>query len=267
MKFNNKIAIISGAANGIGKKVAHDLYAEGAKIVVCDIQADKLNEIYGSLDAEKVMIFKLDVTQSSQWEELRNRVEQKFQRVDFLLNIAGIIEPNYIHQTSVQKIDRQIDINLKGSIYGSHYFSEIMVEAKSGHIVNISSMAGIAAVPGLNIYSATKFGIRGFSLAIAQELMEYGVRVSVVCPDAVQTGMLDYQKDKKEAALTFSGNKFLTVEDLSRCILSLLEKPKMEVWLPKSRGILSTISVLFPKLATKLKGSLIKKGMKKQSEY
>lgn len=267
MKFTNKITIITGAANGIGEKAAKSFYERGSSIVVCDIQAEKLQENFSNLDSARVLIYPLDVSKSEAWEQLTKDVIKKFGCIDYLLNIAGVIEPAFVHETRIQDIDKQIDINLKGSIYGTHYVSQYMVEAKAGHIINISSMAGIAGVPGLNIYSATKFGVRGFSLSAAQELMEYGVHLSLICPDAVETDMLDYQKDKKEAALTFSGSSYLTVEDVNKTILKLIEKPKIEVWLPKSRGILSTISVIFPGLASRIKGSLIKKGLKKQAKY
>lgn len=267
MSFSNLIVIITGAANGIGKKIAETLYHKGSKIVVADIQSTVLHNLYDHWDSKRVLICPLDVTQSSAWEQLKDETLQKFGKIDVLLNIAGIIEPGFIHETSIQKIDRQIDINLKGTIYGVHTISQVMVKQKSGHIINISSMAGLAPIPGLNIYTASKFGVRGFSLAVAQELAEHQVKVSVICPDAVKTNMLDYQKDKKEAAMTFSGSRYLEVEELSQAILQLIERPKFEIWLPKSRGVLASVGALFPKVATKIKNGLIQKGIKKQQQY
>lgn len=267
MNYKEKTVIITGAANGIGKKIAETLYLNGCKIVVSDIQKDMLNNIYQSYDEKRTLIFPMDVTKSEEWENICLKTIEKFSSIDILLNIAGIIEPGYIHETSVQKIDRQIDINLKGTIYGVHYVSQHMVKNKKGQIINISSMAGLAPIPGLNIYTATKFGVRGFSLAVAQELLEHNVQVSVLCPDAVKTNMLDYQKDKKEAAMTFSGSQVLTVDDLSTAIISLIEKPRFELWLPVSRGILASVGALFPKIATKIKNSMIEKGIRKQQQY
>lgn len=267
MDYKNKIVIITGSASGIGKKMTEELYQKGCHILACDIQAKKLSEIYSGYDSSRLVTKSLDVTQPDQWEAVVKEAQSKFGRIDYLLNIAGIIEPGYIYETSVQNIDRQIDINLKGTIYGVREVSRIMVTQKSGHIINISSMAGLAPIPGLNIYSASKFGIRGFSMAAASELEDFGVKVSVVCPDAVQTQMLDYQKDKKEAAMTFSANKYLTVDDLSQAIIKLIEKPKVQVWLPRSRGILATLGGIFPGLTAMLKKNLIKKGREKQSRY
>lgn len=267
MNYTNIVAIITGAANGIGRKVADTLYQKGARIVVTDIQNIALNNIYSTWKADRILIFPLDVTKPDQWEALKAAALEKFNKVDLLLNIAGIIEPDFIHQTTLQKIDRQIDINLKGTIYGVYTFSPYFVQQKKGHIINISSMAGLAPIPGLNIYTASKFGVRGFSLAVAQELLEHNVHVSVICPDAVKTDMLDYQKDKVAAAMTFSGSRYLSVEDLSDTVISIIERPKFEIWLPKSRGVLASVGSLFPSIATRIKNGLIKKGIRKQQQY
>lgn len=267
MNFKNKTVVVTGAANGIGRKIAESLYEKGCNQAVFDIQKEVLEDIFSYCDHQRILIRKLDISNAGDWKNAIAETIEKFIQIDILLNIAGIIEPGYIFETSIENIDRQIDINLKGTIYGVRFVSPKMVERKQGHIINISSMAGLAPIPGLNIYSATKFGVRGFSLAAAQELHPYNVWVSVICPDAVKTQMLDYQKDKKEAAMTFSANKYLSVEDLEAAIISLIQKPKMEVWLPKSRGILASIGAFFPKLTLGLKSKLIKKGLEKQKEY
>lgn len=266
MIFKDKTAIVTGAASGIGRKMTEDLYQKGCNVVACDIQTEKLNEIYAGFDSERLMIYTLDVTQYEHWKKMAHTAQSQFGTINWLFNIAGVIEPGYIYETPVQHIDRQIDINLKGTIYGVRVISEIMMKQKSGHIINISSMAGLAPIPGLNIYSATKFGIRGFSMAAASELEDFGVHVSVVCPDAVQTQMLDYQKDKKEAAMTFSANKYLTTNDLSVAIFKLLAKPRVQVWLPHRRGMLASAGAFFPNMTAKLKRKLIQKGLKKQRD-
>lgn len=267
MKLKIKTAFITGAANGIGKSIAQKLYDNGYNIVVADIQEQTLREVYAKIFEERILILPMDITQSSEWEMGIAKTIEKFKKIDILLNIAGIIEPGYIYDTTIKSIDQQIDINLKGTIYGAHFIAQKMMEQKSGHIINVSSMAGIAPIPGINVYSATKFGIRGFSLAIAQELKDYNIHVSLICPDAVETQMLDYQKDKKEAAMTFSGNRILSVDEVTSEILKLIDHPKVEVWIPRSRGVLATVGTLFPGLASKIKDQLIQKGLKKQEQY
>jgi 3-oxoacyl-[acyl-carrier protein] reductase len=267
MTLNDKVVFITGAANGIGKQLAKDCYKRGASIVATDLTVELLEAAASERASRRSLILPLNVADAKAWKQAIDRVMQQFGRIDILLNVAGIIEPGYIHETTLEKIDRQIDINLKGTIYGVHAVAPIMQQQGSGHIINFGSLAALAPVPGLNIYSASKFGVRGFSLAIAQELDEFGIAVSVVCPDAVNTPMLDYQKDKKEAALTFSGDKVLTTEDIGKAVLELIEKPKPEVWLPASRATLAMASNLFPGVAKFLKDALMKKGLKNQEKF
>jgi 3-oxoacyl-[acyl-carrier protein] reductase len=182
--------------------------------------------------------------------------------------VAGIISAAYIYEISPQETERVIDINLKGTILGCQAVAPQMVRQGNGHIINISSMAGLAPVPGISIYVASKFGVRGFSLAIELELAQKGVKVSVVCPDATNTHMLDEQIDRPEAALTFSGNKVLTADEVANAILhDVIESGKKELWLPKSRGITAMASSIFPGVAKKIYPLLLKKGLLNQSKF
>ena len=168
---------------------------------------------------------------------------------------------------SVLRYDFVIDINLKGTIYGTKLVSEQMVKQKSGHIINIASMAGISPVSGLNLYSTSKFGVRGFTLSIANELQEHNVAVTVVCPDLVDTPMLTLQLDYPEAALTFSGSRHLTVEEIGQVILDQgLKKKKLEIVYPAGRGLTAKIASFQPRMANLILKKLTEKGLKRQKE-
>lgn len=266
MQLNSKIVVLTGAGSGIGKQLAADLVQLGATLIATDIRLDAISEMAAAWPKEKYQLLEHDVSNAADWQKIFLKVMKDYGRVDILINVAGVIEPGFIHETTLERIDRQIDVNLKGTIYGVHTFSPAMVSLGEGHIINFGSLASLAPVPGLNIYSASKFGVRGFSLAIAQELEDHGVQVSLVCPDAVNTPMLDYQKDKKEAALTFSGDKILTVKDISNAVFDLIEHPKKEIWLPVSRGSLAIASSLFPGVAKALRNNLTKKGIRNQEK-
>jgi 3-oxoacyl-[acyl-carrier protein] reductase len=140
-----------------------------------------------------------------------------------------------------------------------------MVARGRGHILNIASLAGIAPVAGLTLYSASKFAVRGFTLAAATDLKPHGVAVTVVCPDAVATPMLALQEDFAEAALTFSGSKPLTVEEVGSAILDALESRPLEVALPHSRAILARFASAAPGLASHVDPWLRKKGIRTQA--
>jgi 3-oxoacyl-[acyl-carrier protein] reductase len=183
------------------------------------------------------------------------------------MNIAGVIRPGFIHETDFDMIDFHIDVNLKGTIYGTKLVAEQMVKQKQGHIINIASMAGITPVMGLNLYSTSKFGVRGFSLSIASELQEHNVAVTVVCPDLVDTPMLTLQLDYPEAALTFSGSRHLTVQEIGQVILDRgLKKKQLEIVYPAGRGLTAKIASFQPKLADLLLKKLSEKGLKRQKE-
>jgi 3-oxoacyl-[acyl-carrier protein] reductase len=154
-----------------------------------------------------------DVRDAGQWESLLAEMVRRWGRVDVLMNVAGVIRPGWVQEGSSVDVDFHLDINVKGVIHGTHAAARMMLKQGGGHIINIASLAGIAPIPGLSLYCASKFAVRGFTLAIAQELMQKGIKVTVVCPDAVQTPMLDMQVDYEQAAMTFSGNRVLTVEE------------------------------------------------------
>lgn len=133
-----------------------------------------------------------------------------------------------------------------------------------GHIINIASLAGIAPVSGLSLYTASKFAVRGFSLAAAAEFRDFGIFVSVVCPDLVDTPMLTTQLDyPEESKLSFSGpKKVLRPEDITRVILELMENPRVQVCIPERRGLLAKIAGAWPKIGELFRANLESKGRK-----
>lgn len=255
-----------GAANGIGNHLVNIITQKGGFVHAADIQEEKLKSIYQN--NKLVSTYKLDVSNANEWENVLTKA-YKYKPLDYLINVAGVIIPGYIQEQGIKAIDLQIDVNLKGTMYSCHFFSKMLKENKrKGHIINIASMAGVAPISGLNAYSASKFGVRGFTLAIRQELKPFGIDVSVVCPDAVDTAMLDLQKDYKEAAMTFSMNKPLTVEDIGKAILEdIIKKKKIEIRIPFERGVLAAIGNNFPGISDILYSKILKKGVENQKNY
>ena len=132
-------------------------------------------------------------------------------------------------------------------------------------LIGSNPLAGLAPVPGLSLYSASKFAVRGYTLAAAHELRDKGIKVTVICPDAVQTPMLDLQVDYEQAALTFSGSRSLTTHDVVSAILNrALVKAPLEITLPSSRGAVSKFASIFPGLSALLLNGLKQRGLKHQ---
>jgi 3-oxoacyl-[acyl-carrier protein] reductase len=265
-----KTILITGCASGLGLALADSFLKRGWFVLATDIQFEalKLIALERRWPTERCQIHKLDVTSSQDWQTLKRELESLPGPLDVLINNAGYLRPGYIAESDDQELDRHLDINVKGLILGSRLAAGMMKQQGCGHIINIASLAGIAPVPGIALYSTSKFAVRGFSLALAQELREYGVSVTVVCPDAIRTPMLDLQARYEEAALTFSGPKSLTVEEVVHVIHQrVLSLRPLEVLLPGRRGLLAKLASFFPSLTLILLDKLRKKGRQAQLNY
>ncbi|MGJ4747959.1 SDR family oxidoreductase [Leptospira sp. SA-E8] len=262
--------LITGASGGLGKNLAEKAYALGHNILLTNLNEKALKDYVTKqkFDKNRVLTAKLDVTSPSEWKKVMDLAYKKWGKLDILMNVAGYLLPGYIENVSPKDIDRHIDINAKGLMYGTREASIRMIAQGGGHIINIASLAGVAPIPGISLYSTSKFAVRGFSLAVAQELRPKKVFVSVVCPDAIQTPMLDLQKDYEEASMTFSGNRYLRTEEVTDIIFNkVIPNKPMEVLIPGSRGFLAKVGSFLPGLNALLSPSLMNKGKKKQTVY
>lgn len=260
--------MLTGAASGIGRHMAQLLLAQGHYLLLADVNAAGLETLVstGGWPPDRLMVREMDVRDAEQWRQAVEAAVQRWERLDVLLNVAGVVRPGLVHESSPDDVAYHLDINAKGTILGTQAAARQMVAQRGGHIVNIASMAALAAVPGIALYSASKFAVRGFSLAVAHELRPHGVAVTVVCPDAVQTPMLDLQLDFPQAALTFSGKRPLTVDDLGRLIVErVLPDRPVEATLPRHRGWLAKASSLSPTLAMKILPRLTQRGLARQA--
>ncbi len=253
------IVFITGCANGIGKHLVERMQSLDYQVIATDIDFEKLKS--HGWDTQKVHLEKLDVSNASEWNEVIERSLKKFGKIDVLINNAGVITPGFIGELSIKDIDFQININLKGVMYGTKLAADLMVKQGFGHIINFASLAGVAPIQGLPVYSTSKFGVRAFSLAIATELKKQNVAVSVICPDLVDTNMLTLQLDYEAANLTFSGNKVLTVNDIADAVINRAIKNKeIEIMIPRHRGLLAKIANFFPSIANFLTETMKKRG-------
>lgn len=258
-----KVIIVSGAAGGIGQELVAALAAAGAIVVATDVDEVALRKLGTNT---RVQTLKGDVRSTDDWEKVFTRA-QALGPVYALINAVGVLKPGYIDSVTAKDIDFHIDINVKGVMIGSSIAAREFKKAGAGHIINIASLAGVAPIPGIGLYSASKFAVRGFTLALAGELKDSGVLVTVVCPDAVKTPMLDLQKDYPEAALTFSGSTPLTAQDIADAILNVLGKNEAEITLPFWRGLFAKTASALPGLAPALIDTLRKAGLENQSKY
>ena len=258
---------VTGCASGIGRALASELAARGARVTATDRRLDALEDAAsaGAWPAERVGTAALDVADAAAWASVWDGAEAARGPIDVLFNVAGVLTPGAFWDIAPDDVARHLDANVRGVILGTQEGARRMMPRKSGHIVNIASLAALTPVPGLALYSATKYAVRSYSLAASYELRPHGVAVTALCPDAVQTPMLDLQVGSEHAALTFSGPRALTTDDVVAALLGpVLTRRPLEHWLPTSRGLLARLSDLFPALGFALAPSFIRKGRAKQ---
>jgi 3-oxoacyl-[acyl-carrier protein] reductase len=258
--------LITGCASGIGRHLAETFVKQGRKVLLTDVAADRLEEVYKNLDPNRCAMLPLDVREADQWEAAVRFAVEQWGTLDAVLNVAGYLRVGELLDIPDAEVHRHLDINSKGVILGTLAAARQMKRQGGGRIVNIASLAGIAPVPGLALYCASKFAVRGFSLSAALEFKPHGIAVTVVCPDAVQTPMLDIQKNREEAALTFTGGRILTVADIAEAVERALRKGPMEIVVPRQRGWLAKLTSAVPGITGTLLERLKQRGRERQKK-
>lgn len=254
---------VTGAASGIGRHLVGALERAGHRVIAADLNLDGLararaEEAWSDL----TLATYLDVTSETDWAAALDFASERTGGVDVLLNVAGVLSPGFVVDVTAADVDRTFQVNVRGVVLGTREAARRMIRDRlPGHIVNFGSLASLSPVPGLSIYCASKWAVRGFTLSAAVELEPHRVAVSLVCPDAVETPMLDLQRSREEAALTFSGSRPLTVAEVSRVVVEqVLPARPLEISIPVARGLLARVGGALPSTAKVLYPLLRKKG-------
>ena len=230
MTLKDKVAIITGASSGIGYATAIALSKAGAKIAIGARRTDRLTELENKIKENGGEVFskKLDVTQKSECDSFVNEVLQKWNSVDILVNNAGLMPLSFVKNLKVDEWDRMIDVNIKGVLYCTAAVISHMKEKKSGHIVNISSVAGRIVFPAGSVYCATKHAITAFSEGLRQELsVRSNIRVTCIEPGVVATELTNTITDDSLQSFVEGAKKMeaLQADDIANAILYAVESP------------------------------------------
>lgn len=256
-----QVAIVSGAASGIGRHMARSLQRAGYQLMLLDLDAQGLRVFEGV--AARV----LDVRDPAGWESVVAETVERYGRLDLMLNVAGFLKPGYVHEVSAEVLAQHLDVNAKGVMFATRAGAKQMVAQGAGHIVNVASIAGLSHVPGLAAYAASKHAVRGFSLSVAHELRRHGVAVSVLCPDAVETPMLTLQETYEEARMTFASRRALSLQEVERAILRILRTRQLELVLDvpfSGRAPGAKLANMFPRLTAVAEKVLMLQGARVQ---
>jgi len=215
------IAVITGGTAGIGKACAEKFAEAGWNLVLTGRREERLQALKADLEARfkievKALVF--DVRSQSQTEENLNSLPDSWQQVDLLINNAGLaVGKDPIHEGNIDDWDAMIDTNVKGLLYVSRVIMPWMTARKSGHIVNIGSVAGTEVYPKGNVYCASKHAVEAISQGMRQDLLPYGIRVTNICPGLVETefSIVRFKGDEAKADAVYQGFEPLVGEDIA----------------------------------------------------
>ena len=190
--LTGQVAVVTGAGRGIGAAIARTLSAMGANVALCGRTPTHLDTVAQEIAAAngKAQAVTCDISDLASVESVSHLIHSTFGRVDILVNNAGVGGfSTALHQTAPADWDRILNTNLRGVYYMIRAFAPVMIAARSGHIVNISSLAGKNALPNGAAYAASKWGLNGLSYSVAEELRPHNIRVSVICPGSTNTDL------------------------------------------------------------------------------
>ena len=225
MRLKDKVALVTGAARGIGYEIAISFAKEGADIAIWDVNIQEVGKACKEIEAlgRKAQALQVDVTDCKKVEEGINKILDKFGKVDILVNNAGITKDNLLLRMSQMEWDVVLNVNLKGTFNCIKAVSRPMIKQRSGRIINIASIIGIIGNGGQANYAASKAGIIALTKSAAKELASRNINVNAVAPGFIQTDMTaklpEELKQKMKEAIPL--NKFGTPDDVARVCLFL----------------------------------------------
>ena len=228
-KLNGKVAVVTGASSGIGEATVRSLAAEGAAVVAGARRKERLEGLVEEVtrSGAQAIAVECDVTDEQQAHALVDRAIGEFGRIDILVNNAGVMLLSKVEKGLSEEWRQMFDVNVLGLLYATDAAIEAMKEQGSGHIVNVSSVAGRKTRPTGGVYSGTKFAVNAISEALRQELLEDGIRITIVEPGAVATELTEHITDEEvREGLKQRNIEPLQSEDIANAITYAVGQPQ-----------------------------------------
>lgn len=258
MELKNKIIVITGASSGIGEASAIRFAEKKAKLVLVGRRNEKLLEVEKKISKYNIptLVCKCDVSKKSQVKEMSEEVLNKFGQIDVLVNNAGFAIYGKVSDLSIDEIESQMATNYFGMVYCIKNFLPKMLEQKSGHIVNVASVAASFGLPGIASYCASKFAMLGFSEGLRYELKGTGVGITVVSPIMVRTNFFDHPSF--ESMPKYSPTS-LSSDTVAKAVVKAANSSRLEIIVPPMvRGAVWAKHTI-PYLINPIIGSVFKK--------
>jgi NADP-dependent 3-hydroxy acid dehydrogenase YdfG len=225
-----KTIVITGASSGMGAAAARHLASKGANVVLGARRVDRIDALAAEINdaGGKATSVATDVTRQDDLRKLVDTAVETYGRIDVLINNAGIMPLSPLERLRVEEWDQMIDVNLKGVLYGIAAALPHMKAQKSGHIINLSSVAGHKLFGGSAVYSATKFAVRAVSEGLRQEMTHYNIRTTIISPGAVKTELLEHisEKDVQKENQDYVGQVGVPAETFARMVAFAISEPE-----------------------------------------
>jgi short-subunit dehydrogenase len=259
--FKDKTVIITGGSMGVGAATARKFASLGANLVLASRGKKALEEIAAELKPlTKVVIYPMDVADPSACAGLLKKALYEFGAIHILINNAGYHKRGLVESVNAEELGKMIDVNLKAPIMLTRMALPHLREAGSGAVINVASLAGRVPVPGSATYSASKFGLRAFTFALADELRDSGIKLAAVSPGPIDTGFIMADIDAT-SDLTFS-QPLSTADEVADAIVNLVLNDKRERSMPPVSGLLTYLNYLFPAFGRAMRPALLKRGQR-----
>ncbi len=264
MDFKNKIVLITGASSGIGRQTAIEFAKKGSNLILVARRKEKLEELKKQLQKfnVSVIIYPCDISDKSQVKNMSESVLEKFDSVDILVNNAGFAIYGSVSDLSIEEIESQMATNYFGMIYCIKNFLPSMIKKKSGHIVNVASVAASFGLPGIASYCASKFAMLGFSEGLKHELRGTGIGITVVSPIMVRTDFFDHPSFEKMPKYSPTSLNATTV---ARAILRASNSSRLEIIVPSIVRGAVWMKHTFPYIINPIVGSAFNKQLDSKS--
>jgi short-subunit dehydrogenase len=252
--LENKVVVITGGSGGIGKALVTEFLNRGAIVSTCSRTDEKLTDLKKEFQDKTLFTMVADVSKE---EDCKNFIEttiQKFNRIDILINNAGISMRGMFQETTLETLRRVMDINFWGTVYCTKFALESIIQNK-GTIVGVSSVAGYRGLPGRSGYSASKFAVNGWLEALRTELLETGVNVMWVCPGFTKSNIRNVALNKEakpQGESPLKEEKLMTAEECAKHIIKAIEKRKRTLVLTFTGKETVYMNKFFPSLTDKL---------------
>ena len=261
MLLENKVIVVTGGSAGLGEQICYEAARRGAIVVICARRSQLINKVKEhcmTLSGKPAYALQLDIADPESVENVIASIREKVGKVDILVNNAGFGIFQEFTEMKPETIRNMFEVNVLGMMVLTQQIALEMVDQRSGHIINVASMAGKIATPKTAVYSATKFAVLGFSNALRLELKPFGIHVTTVNPGPIETAFFD-QADPSGNYLASLGTFVLEPTKLAKTIVKAMIHPKREINRPQVMGVAAKFYTLFPAIGDYLAGSLFNK--------